>query len=106
MSDWWARNKHRYPSDWTEISKRCKDATGWTCEVCSAPHGPPPHILTVHHLNHTPADCSDENLLTCCQRCHLQLGPHIYTKAEAIARLRRRHELEQAQQVMIFEVSK
>lgn len=27
-------------------------------------------ILTVAHLNHTPEDCSDENLLHCCQRCH------------------------------------
>lgn len=27
-------------------------------------------ILTVAHLNHTPEDCSDENLKAWCQRCH------------------------------------
>lgn len=28
-------------------------------------------ILTVAHLNHTPADCRPENLRAMCQRCHL-----------------------------------
>lgn len=28
-------------------------------------------VLTVAHLNHTPEDCSDENLQALCQRCHL-----------------------------------
>jgi hypothetical protein len=27
-------------------------------------------VLTVAHLNHMPEDCSDENLLAMCQRCH------------------------------------
>jgi len=27
-------------------------------------------VLTVAHLNHTPEDCRDENLLHLCQRCH------------------------------------
>lgn len=103
MSDWWSRNKHRYPANWTDIATRLKDATGWTCEVCAAPHGPPPHILTVHHLSHVPADCSPENLLVCCQRCHLQLGPHIYTREQAICKLRERHRNEQAQLTMQFE---
>jgi hypothetical protein len=30
-------------------------------------------VLTVAHLNHTPEDCRDENLLALCQRCHLAL---------------------------------
>lgn len=28
-------------------------------------------VLTVAHLNHTPEDCRDENLVAMCQRCHL-----------------------------------
>lgn len=28
-------------------------------------------VLTTAHLNHTPEDCRDENLLALCQRCHL-----------------------------------
>lgn len=27
-------------------------------------------VLTVAHLNHTPEDCTDENLRAWCQRCH------------------------------------
>lgn len=27
-------------------------------------------VLTVAHLNHTPEDCADENLLHMCQGCH------------------------------------
>jgi hypothetical protein len=38
------------------------------------------------------------------QVCHLRLGPHIYTKDEAIARLRRRAALDGSQQEMSWEV--
>ena len=30
----------------------------------------PKIVLTVMHLNHTPEDCRDENLLHACQGCH------------------------------------
>ena len=30
-------------------------------------------VLTVAHLDHTPENCADENLLAMCQRCHLLL---------------------------------
>lgn len=30
-------------------------------------------VLTVAHLDHTPENCADENLLAMCQRCHLKL---------------------------------
>lgn len=89
-ASWFDRNKHLYPADWAAIAKRVKDAAGWCCVACGAPHGPPPHVLTVHHLDHVPAHVDDTNLLACCQRCHLRLGPGIYTKDEAITRLRRR----------------
>lgn len=29
-------------------------------------------ILTIAHLNHTPEDCSDDNLRALCQKCHNQ----------------------------------
>jgi 5-methylcytosine-specific restriction endonuclease McrA len=28
-------------------------------------------VLTIAHLDHTPENCADENLLALCQRCHL-----------------------------------
>lgn len=30
-------------------------------------------VLTVAHLDHTPENCSDENLLALCQQCHNRL---------------------------------
>ncbi len=100
MSGWYAKNRHRYPANWTEIANRVKAAAQFRCEACGSP-SVPGRILTTHHLDHEPSNCADANLLACCQVCHLRLGPHIYTKEQAIAKLRRRHELEQAQLVLL-----
>lgn len=99
---WFARNRHLYGSDWALIANRIKDAAGWHCEACDSP-SVPGHILTVHHLDHVPANVETSNLVALCQVCHLRLGPHIYTKDEAIARLRRRAALDGAQQEMEWE---
>jgi len=34
------------------------------------------HVLTVHHLDGDPANCTPENLVTLCQRCH----PHLQAR--------------------------
>jgi hypothetical protein len=94
---WFDRNKHLYPDNWSEIAKHIKDSAGWCCSACDAPHGPSPHILTVHHLDHNPANCEYDNLLALCQRCHLRLGPGIFSKTEAIVRLQRRASFDRAQ---------
>ncbi|MER5322367.1 hypothetical protein [Streptosporangium roseum] len=82
-------NKHRYPADWPEISQRIRfERAAGRCECvgqCRREHGgrcgaehDKPHpvtgkrvILTTAHLNHTPEDCREENLLAACQPCHL-----------------------------------
>lgn len=104
MSGWFARNRHRYPADWDAIARRVKDAAGWRCQGCDAPHGPPPHMLTVDHVvDHDPANVSADNLAALCQRCHLRrqgMRPRPVTKAEALDRLRRRVEAERQQMSM------
>jgi 5-methylcytosine-specific restriction endonuclease McrA len=90
---WWDRNKHLYPEDWEAIARRIKELAGWRCAACNIPHGTPGHVLTVHHLDHDVTHSDDSNLVALCQVCHLRLGPYIYTKEEAIARLRRRYEI-------------
>lgn len=103
MSGWFQRNRHLYPADWDAIARRVKELAGWRCLACDAPHGPPPHVLTVDHLNHDRADCSDENLISLCQRCHLRrqgLKPRPVTREDAIARLRKRAEEERTQMEM------
>lgn len=71
-------NRGRYPRDWPAISMRIRERANWQCERCSAAHNEPHPvtgsrvILTVAHLDHTPENCADENLLALCQRCHNQ----------------------------------
>ncbi|MFN3247735.1 hypothetical protein [Roseibium album] len=78
-------NRKRYPPDWKEISLRIrKERAEDRCEGspghypdCRAENGKPHPVtgskvvLTVAHLDHTPENCSDENLRAMCQRCHL-----------------------------------
>lgn len=106
-----------YPADWPEVSKRIRERSGGRCE-CEGECGlhrdhPGPRrceerngqrakwaagvvILTVAHLNHTPADCRDENLKAMCQRCHLRydVDHHRDTRSK-----RKRRELEDAGQL-------
>jgi 5-methylcytosine-specific restriction endonuclease McrA len=70
-------NRSLYPKSWPEISLRIRrDRAQWRCEQCGAEHGKPHPVtgsivvLTVAHLDHTPANCDDANLRAWCQRCH------------------------------------
>lgn len=63
-----------YPANWPQIAQRIKDDADWQCEACGHPHDPPSgYTLTVHHLDMDKANCSDENLVALCQRCHLSI---------------------------------
>lgn len=86
-------DRKRYPVDWDAVSQRIRARAGGRCECrgecghdhakewsdtrCSALQGKPNPvtgrtvILTVAHLDHTPANCSPGNLRAMCQRCHL-----------------------------------
>ena len=47
-------------------------------------------VLTVAHLDHTPENCDDGNLLAMCQRCHLNLDrPRHIANARENRRRRR-----------------
>lgn len=90
-------NRDRYPKNWkSEIVPRIRARSGDRCECtgqcgrshfdvsnerpldrCDARNGMPIDelcgpciVLTVAHLDHTPENCSDENLLHMCQKCH------------------------------------
>lgn len=61
-----------YPVNWPEIAIAIKTAAGWICEHCGHPdHAESGHVLTVHHINGDPANCSWTNLVALCQKCHL-----------------------------------
>lgn len=105
-------NRDRYPANWPAISQRIRfvRAAG-RCECrgqCGRPrthlavdgrchnrHGEPAIgtgstvVLTTAHLNHTPEDCTDDNLAAMCQGCHLHYDAahHAQTRARTVAAL-------------------
>lgn len=103
-------NLARYPDDWDEISRRIRfERAGGRCECrgecgnphdggrCRAVHGEPAPgsgkivVLTTAHLDHTPENVADENLLAMCQRCHLSYdADHHAETRRATAEARRR----------------
>jgi hypothetical protein len=115
-------NKARYPKDWkTVVVPRIRARSGNRCECtgqCGIEHSiqPPeaetlrcwavngePHpitgskvVLTVMHLNHTPEDCADDNLLHGCQACHLR-----YDRAEHLRSRRHRASIKGGQEWLI-----
>ena len=77
-----------YPPGWLDgsIQQDIYTRAGWRCEHCGMEFTPgttkavtarnkngKPIILTVHHLNGDKADVRWENLLACCQVCHLHI---------------------------------
>lgn len=100
-------NRGRYPQEWDAISSRIRfvrAASRCECDArcgstihqsgrCEARHGQPnPRtgstvILTVAHLDHTPENCDDDNLMAMCQACHLAYDRDHH--AETAARTRR-----------------
>lgn len=71
-------NKKRYPKNWLEIREKILKRADNKCEFihCRAENYQPHPItgskvvLTIAHLDHTPENCSDDNLKALCQRCH------------------------------------
>lgn len=101
----------RYPPDWGQISLSIRERAGWRCEGspaypdCRAEYGQPHPVtgskvvLSVAHLDHTPANCDPANLRAWCQRCHLfyDLQHHI----QNAARTRRRKRIEAGQMELL-----
>jgi 5-methylcytosine-specific restriction endonuclease McrA len=68
-------NRKRYPKNWKAISRRIRDQRARNkCENCGVKNysirDGAKIVLTVAHLDHTPENCSDDNLRAWCQRCH------------------------------------
>lgn len=86
----------RYPADWPAISRRIREREQGRCKFCGAVnYQPHPEtgkrvVLTVAHLNHTPMDCSDENLAALCAPCHLRYDARHHAVNAAATRRRKR----------------
>src|SRR6478752_3484718 len=87
-------NAKRYPGDWADISYRIRFVRAASRCECNGECGMPGHgavggrcqnehgkpsvygsgktvVLTTAHLDHTPENCTDDNLKAMCQGCHL-----------------------------------
>jgi len=68
-------NKSRYPKNWKEIRAKILDRAGHRCEFCGIENyaireNGSKVVLTIAHLDHTPENCSEDNLKALCQKCH------------------------------------
>ena len=70
-----------YPPNWPAISRRIRfERAGNRCEWCGAanhwfhPETGSVVVLTVAHLDHNPANNTDDNLAALCQACHNRDG--------------------------------
>lgn len=106
-------DRDRYPADWKDISHWVRFTRGGgRCECrgecgmdhhgrCESRHGLPNPatgsvvVLTTAHLNHTPEDCSPENLRGMCQACHLR-----YDRDHHAATRRRTRDQEAGQRTL------
>jgi 5-methylcytosine-specific restriction endonuclease McrA len=73
MSSWFAENRSLYPPNWEKIAKRLKKKANYKCQWCGKTYEENGMILTVHHLDRNPANCSKNNLVVLCQKCHLYI---------------------------------
>ena len=62
-----------YPPRWSRTSKWLRGHAGWRCELCGVKNGPPPNLLTVHHLDGNKWNLLPWNLAALCQNCHRQV---------------------------------
>ena len=77
-----------YPPEWESgaIQARIRERAGYACEICGLPFDPATNMALraldedgralvghVHHLDHNPPNCADDNLIFLCQRCHIRL---------------------------------
>ncbi|MFD7590663.1 hypothetical protein ACFV84_35095 [Kitasatospora sp. NPDC059811] len=103
-------NRHRYPTNWPDISLTIKQRGGWQCEClgecgrgthpgrCPNRHGAPAYgtgstvVLTTAHLDHQPEHCDPANLRAMCQGCHLHYDRDHHRETAAATRRAAREE--------------
>jgi hypothetical protein len=95
--------RYRYPANWDEMSKACKDRAGWCCEHCGVEHGAlcigevhgkeyQTAIAACHPNNDT--DNPNAVLIALCKACHMRLDGMQHART----RMRKQRELIREQQ--------
>ncbi len=73
------RNRKRYPREWPQLSRKCKERANWICQKCGVEHGAMRisrwtlREYTVYmqaaHVRHNP-QCKRPELACVCPTCH------------------------------------
>lgn len=72
-----------YPPDWKEIARSVKEKAGWRCVRCGHEHDiASGHMLGVHHLDCNKSNCRWWNLVSLCQKCHLQIQHKVVLRRQ------------------------
>lgn len=67
----WKEQKadRKYAVDWTKTLKRSiRERDKYVCRLCGEPQTDKAHA--VHHIDYNKYNCSPNNLITLCQKCH------------------------------------
>ena len=67
------RHRTEYPPCWSRVSRWVRGRACWRCELCGVKNGPPPNLLTVHHLDGNKWNLLPWNLAALCQSCHREV---------------------------------
>lgn len=104
------KDKTRYPREWPAISRRIRERDGQRCRFCGAENGQPNPatgsrvVLTVAHLDHTPENCADDNLVALCQKCHLTYDARFHAANAKATRLAKKAQAaDEAGQLAMWE---
>ena len=68
-------SKKRYPANWKQIRSEILKRANNRCEFCGIANytvkdNGAKVVLTIAHLDHTPENCSLDNLRALCQKCY------------------------------------
>lgn len=78
-----------YPPNWGDIATAVKRLANGRCEHCHHLHDiPSGHMLTVHHIDMKKGNCTHQNLVALCQKCHLRIQAQYRAGQTWIAGLR------------------
>ena len=70
-----------YPKNWEDIAAALKKGLGYRCQGCKKILGNDGRqFLHVHHINGNKNECTPENLLCLCIRCHAEKPLHDHMK--------------------------
>lgn len=64
-----------YSYDWTNYLKiSIRERDNYTCQMCGEKQGD--YALNVHHIDYDKMNCNTDNLISLCNRCHMQTNHH------------------------------